>query len=115
MSGSGIASRLKPQLSLSVLIRRQQKHEYAAPALFTLNPDLPPVRLDEPLRNGQPQPHTGGISVHSHELLKNLLMVLRGNPFTRIRDADFHTVRPRQAKLSTFFCTGDLLHAPLPK
>src|SRR5271169_27209 len=108
MSGSGIASRLKPQLSLSVLIRRQQKHECAAAALFTLNPDLPPVRLDEPLRNGQPQPHSGGISVHSHELLKNLLMVLRGNPPARSPDfsayAQTLALSSQQANSCTMQC-----------
>src|SRR5438552_16876305 len=73
------------------------------------------MRLDEPLGDGQPQPHSRSVSVHAYEILKNLLMMLRCDARPRVRYAYFYAVGSRQPKPAPFFHRSQSRHAPFPE
>src|ERR1700730_3691463 len=73
------------------------------------------MRLYQTLRDGQPQPHSGGVPVHADKILKDLLMMLRRDSRAGVRHANFHTVGTRQAEPPAFFDRGQSSHAALPE
>src|SRR5580692_1839557 len=97
------------------LIHGQQKCEFASYFRLALDPDLPAMRLNKALRYRESETHPRSVAVHAHEIFKNLLMMLRRNPRSRVRHGNFHTIRPRQPESPPFFDWRHCRHAPLPE
>src|SRR5438067_2391610 len=97
------------------LIHGQKKCKSASSARIAFHPDLSAMRLNEAFCDCQPQSHSGSISVHSHEILENFLMVLGRDARTGVLHADFHAVWSRQAKSSPLFHGSHGCHAALPE
>src|SRR5947207_11142748 len=68
------------KLRVSALIHRQQKCKSASCPRLALHPYLPAMRLDEPLRNNQPQTHSPSRPFHADKILKNFLVMLHPDP-----------------------------------
>src|SRR5213596_2058688 len=103
------------KLRVSALIHRQQKCKSASCPRLALHPYLPAMRLDEPLRNSQPQTHSRSVPVHANKILKNFLVMLRRDPWPRIRHAYFHAVRPGQPASAALFHGSQNRHTPFPE
>src|SRR5207302_246607 len=82
---------------------------------LALHPHLSAMRLDEPLGDGQPQPHSRSVSVHAYKILKNLLMMFRCDAGPRVRYAYFYAVRARQPKPAPLFHRSHGRHTPFPE
>ena len=64
--------------------------------MFAYDPDFAAMRLNKPLGDGQAQAHAGGVAIHSDEIFKNFLVMLRGDAWSGVCYADFHAIGSRQ-------------------
>src|SRR3982075_417256 len=83
--------------------------------MFAFDPDFAAMRLNKPLGDGQAQAHAGGVAIHSHEILKNFLMMLRSDTWAGIGYADFHAVGARKPETAAFLSRRYASHTALPK
>src|ERR1700691_5760032 len=81
----------------------QEERKGAPAAHFTIHPDLTAMSLDQSLGDCKTEPHSGGGRIHTHELLKNLLVILRRDSVARIGDAYENAVQPRSALAAALF------------
>src|ERR1700752_3331457 len=75
-----------------ILLRRQKDVERGTAAQFAVHPDLSAMGVHQSFGNGQSQAHSGRGAVHTHEILENFLMILRGDALAVIRHANLHRI-----------------------
>src|SRR3981081_4153672 len=83
--------------------------------MFAFDPDFSAMRLNKPLGDGQAQAHAGGVAIHSHEIFKNFLVMLRGNTRAGIGYANFHAVGPWKPETAAFLSWRHTGYTTLPK
>src|ERR1700693_289524 len=83
--------------------------------MFAFDPDFAAMRLNKPLGDGQAQAHAGSVAIHSHEIFKNLLVMLRGDAWAGIGYADFHAVGAWKPETAAFLSRRHTGYATLPK
>src|ERR1700692_1316312 len=83
--------------------------------MLAFDPDFAAMRLNQPLGDRQAQTHPGGVAIHSDEIFKYFLVMLRGDPWPGIRHADFHAVGAWQPETPTFLGGRHTGHTTLPK
>src|ERR1700730_8705917 len=83
--------------------------------MFAFDPDFAAMRLNKPLGDGQAQAHAGGVEIHSHEILKNFLVMLRSDTGAGIGYADFHAVGARKLETAAVLSKLYASHTALPK
>src|ERR1700676_4027680 len=83
--------------------------------MFAFDPDFAAMRLNKPLGDGQAQAHAGGVAIHSHEIFKNFLVMLRGDAWPGIRYAHFHAVGAWEPETAAFLSGRHAGYTTLPK
>src|SRR4030081_2100135 len=97
------------------LIHRQQKRKSASGNWLAFHPNLPAVRLNQPLGNRQSQTHAGGGAGHAHKILKDFLVMFLRNSETAVGHVNLDAVRARQTEPAAFLYRRHLGYASLPK
>src|SRR4029077_11312224 len=83
---------LRPHACGLLVVNGQEESERAAPAQFTIHPNLPSMSLNQAFCNGQPESHAGRRPVHPYKILEDFLMMLGGNSGTGIADGHAYTI-----------------------
>src|SRR3990172_8459581 len=122
MLGSSSTTRTRScsDIFVSLLVQlngvgRQQHGERAAAMQFAVYPDLAPMRLDQPVSDGQTQAHPGGTAVHAHEVFKNFLVMLRGDSGAGVGHRDAHGIGGRAGPAAPVGRRNVLGAAPFPE
>src|ERR1700686_5527160 len=83
--------------------------------MFAFDPDFAAMRLNKPLGDGQPEAPAGSVSILSHEIFKNFLVMFRGDTWPGIRYADFHAIGAWQPETPAFLSRRHTGYTALPK
>src|SRR5262245_16659296 len=91
----GLSSTMR--ISSFAMTHRNRERERRAHTLLALHPDPPAMKLHKLPAQGKPQPralHLLGRCPRLPELLEDLLLILRGDAYTRVADRDLHESIP---------------------
>src|ERR1700688_614886 len=73
------------------------------------------MRLNQPLGDRQAQTHPGGVAIHSDEIFKNFLVMLRGDTWSGVCYADFHAIGSREPETPALLSRRHTGNTALPK
>src|ERR1700688_1075180 len=83
--------------------------------MLAFDPDFAAMRLNQPLGDRHAQTHPGGVAIHSNEIFKYFLVMLRGDTWPGVRYADFHAVGAWQPEPPAFLSGRHASYTTLPK